>query len=191
MNTLKSKLTLTMVILLTTLSFEVSHACISNEYNKAYSLFKHSDYRDSLLGFTDLYKGGCPTSPYFLGIHYAYGLGVKQNYEIAIKYFNDFLDKDNGKQPRSYRANTYLALAIIYKSKGQLQKAHEYLVESAKIGNTEAMFLLGRSYIDKTQPYYTQTNLKGAFFWLNKAALYGNVAAMKLINDNSLYDSKS
>lgn len=75
---------------------------------------------------------------------------------------------------------------MIYKSKNQTSKAHEYLVESAKLGNMEAIFLLGRSYIDKTQPYHTQRNLKEAFLWLNKAANYGNIEAMRLIYQHSL-----
>lgn len=52
------------------------------------------------------------------------------------------------------------------------------------------MFFLGRSYIDKDQPYYVETNHKKAFLWLNKAASYGNVKAMKLIYANNLYEKK-
>ena len=110
---------------------------------------------------------------------------------MAIKYFDVFLSKDNYKQPRKYRANAYLALAVIYNSKGDVEKAHKYLQQSAKADNTEAMFFLGRSYIDKDQPYYVETNHKEAFFWINKAATYGNVKAMQLIYENSLYEKKS
>ncbi|AXA33117.1 tetratricopeptide repeat protein [Francisella adeliensis] len=178
-------------ILLGCLSFQISQACISTEYNRAYSKFQHSDYISSAKAFANLYENGCPTSPYFLGIHYAYGLGVKKNTDMAIKYFDIFLAKKNHKQPRRYRANASLALAIIYNSKGDTEKAHKYLEQSAKADNTEAMFFLGRSYIDKDQPYYVETNRKEAFLWLNKAASYGNVKAMKLIYENSLYIKKT
>ena len=173
-------------ILLASFSIQIANACISKAYNDAYSLFKHGEYSQSVPAFTKLYKNGCPTSPYFLGTYYTYGIAVKPNYDTAIKYFDKFLDKNNLAQPRDYRANAYRALALIYKSKNQPQKAHDYLIDSAKLGNTEAMFLLGRSFIDKNQPYHTQTNLKDAFTWLNKAANYGNIEAMKLIYQHAL-----
>ncbi|WP_440682481.1 tetratricopeptide repeat protein [Cysteiniphilum halobium] len=173
-------------ILLASLSIQTANACLSKAYNDAYALFKHGQYSQSLTAFTKLYNNGCPTSPYFLGIYYTYGIAVKPNYDTAIKYFDKFLDKKNLAQPRDYRANTYRALALIYKSKNQPQKAHGYLIDSAKLGNIEAMFLLGRSYIGKDQPYYTKTDLHQAFIWLNKAANYGNIEAMKLIYRHAL-----
>jgi TPR repeat protein len=176
--------------ILLSLNLQFSYACISNEYNRAYSLFKHSDYTESTKAFIELYKKGCPTSPYFLGISYTYGIGSKQDFDIAIKYFDTFLDKSNKKQPRNYRANAYLALAYIYKSKKELNKANEYLIESAELDNSEAIFFLGRSYINEKQPYHIKTDSKKAFYWLNKAANYGNVEAMKLIYQYDLY-SKS
>lgn len=190
MNSVRKTIILT-TVLLGCLSFQISQACISTEYNRAYSKFEHSDYASSAKAFANLYKNGCPTSPYFLGIHYAYGLGVKKNTDTAIKYFNDFISKDNRKQPRRYRANTYLALAVIYNSKGDIKKAHKYLKQSAKADNVEAMFFLGRSYINKNQPYFVETDHKEAFFWLNKAANYGNIKSMELIYANSLYEKKS
>lgn len=163
------------------LTLNSSYACISDEYNRAYSLYKHNDYDKSFNAFLNLYKLGCPTSPYFVGIHYAYGIGTKENHEAAIKYFNIFLDKNNPKRPRDYRGNAYLALAYIYNLDGKTTRANECLFESASVGNTEAMFLLGRSYTNNNQPYYVKTDLEKALFWLNKAANAGNVTAMQLI----------
>lgn len=59
---------------------------------------------------------------------------------------------------------------------------------SAEIGNAEAMFFLGKSYMANNQQI--ETNPQKAFFWLNKADQSGNIEAMKLIYDNDLY-SKS
>ncbi len=186
MISIKPKTMLTISLFFSGLGFQIAHACISKEYNDAYALFKHSEYTKSVPAFTKLYHNGCPTSPYFLGTYYTYGIAVEENYDTAIKYFDQFLDKKNLAQPRDYRANAYRALALIYQSKNQTQKAHDYLVDSAKLGNTEAMFLLGRSYINEGLPYHTTTNLKEAYVWLNKAANYGNVEAMKLIYEHSL-----
>ncbi|AEE26222.1 membrane protein of unknown function [Francisella hispaniensis] len=187
MQNFKNKIILVVVFIFLALSMQLSYACISNEYNKAYSLYRNSDYSGSAKAFMDLYKKGCPTSPYFLGIFYTYGIGVKQDLDLAIKYFDVFLDKNNNKQPRHYRANAYLALAYIYKTKNLMKKANKYLTLSAEIDNVEAMFFLGKSYLADNQPYYIETNLEKAFFWLNKAAQNGNIEAMKLIYDNNLY----
>ncbi|WP_440993153.1 tetratricopeptide repeat protein [Cysteiniphilum litorale] len=173
-------------VLLASFSIQTANACLSKAYNDAYALFKHGQYSQSVPAFTKLYNNGCPTSPYFLGTYYTYGIAVKPNYDTAIKYFDKFLDKKNLAQPRDYRANAYRALALIYNAKNQPAKAHAYLIDSAKLGNTEAMYLLGRSYIGKDQPYYTKTDLHQAFIWLNKAANYGNIAAMKLIYQHEL-----
>lgn len=187
MRSLKNKIILVVTFIFLTLSMQLSYACISNEYTKAYSLYRNSDYSDSVKAFMELYKKGCPTSPYFLGIFYTYGIGVKQDLDLAIKYFDVFLDKNNNKQPRHYRANAYLALAYIYKTQGQIEQANQYLALSAEIDNTEAMFFLGKSYVANNQPYYIETNPQKAFFWLNKAAQSGNIEAMRLIYDNDLY----
>lgn len=182
----RKALLISSILLIGLSTHQTANACISKAYNDAYALFKHGQYRQSVPAFTKLYNNGCPTSPYFLGTYYTYGIAVKPNYDMAIQYFDKFLDKKNLAQPRDYRANAYRALALIYKSKNQMQKAHSYLIDSAKLGNTEAMFLLGRSYIDKDQSYHTQTDLKQACNWLNKAANYGNIEAMKLIYQHEL-----
>ncbi|ABK89756.1 sel1 repeat family protein [Francisella tularensis subsp. novicida U112] len=187
MQSFKNKIILVITFIFLNLSMQVSYACISNEYNKAYSLYRNSDYSDSAKAFIELYKKGCPTSPYFLGIFYTYRIGVKQDLDLAKKYFDVFLDKNNSKQPRHYRANAYLALAYIYKTQGQIEQANQYLALSAEIDNTEAMFFLGKSYLASNQPYHVETNPKKAFYWLNKAAQNGNIEAMKLIYDNNLY----
>ncbi|WP_116963777.1 tetratricopeptide repeat protein [Fastidiosibacter lacustris] len=182
----KSRILITTGVLLAGLGFQLAHACVSKAYNDAYALFKHGEYAKSVPAFTKLYNNGCPTSPFFLGTYYTYGIAVKQNYDTAIKYFDKFLDEKNLVQPRDYRASVYRSLALIYKEKNQPQKAFDYLVESAKLGNTESMFLLGRSYLSEDQPYHTKTNLKEAFYWLNKVAVLGNIEAMKLIYQHSL-----
>ncbi|APA82954.1 hypothetical protein [Francisella tularensis] len=56
MQSFKNKIILVITFVFLNLSMQVSYACISNEYNKAYSLYRNSDYSDSAKAFIELYK---------------------------------------------------------------------------------------------------------------------------------------
>ena len=172
------------------MSFQVAQACRSKAYNVAYQLYKNNEYNKAFKAFNQLYKNGCPTSPFFLGTFYTYGLATKPDYNKAINYFVKFLDNKNIVQSRDYRANAYRALALIYKTKGESKKAFGYLGDSVKLGNQEAMFYLGRSYVSNKEPYHVKTDFKKAYYWLSKVAKNGNIQAMKLIYDYGLQDKK-
>lgn len=183
-------LVFTKLLIVVCLILDRGYTCISEEYNDAYSLFKNGQYSESINKFNNLNNKGCPLSSFFLGIYYTYGIGINQDLEQATYYLNKFLDINNLAQPRDYREQAYCALSFIYKEKLEIEKSLYYLLQAANMGNKEAQYILGISYLSDIEPYHLQKNFKASFYWLKQLAISGNIDAMKLIDKCSLHNYK-
>ena len=175
-----------LTILIFTLTIQKVDACRKKEYREAMQLHKNSKYMEAKQKFEILDENGCPTSSFYLGIYYAYGIGLKQNIDRAIFYCEKFLDKNNKVQPRKYRDVAYRTLSELYLKSDNYSKSFNYLLKSAQIGNCESQLKIGEYYLNGDSKSRVAKDKRKAAYWLNKSAANYNIKAMQLIYEKNL-----
>ena len=145
-------------------------------------------------------ESGADGGKLFTGLCYFAGFGTEQNYEKAFELFNeaasDYMDVpvlvvgSTGSHQESLRINhesEYKDLALFLigycyaEGKGVQQdyeKAFKYFLESAEVGNSEAMANVGAYY---WQGKGVEQDYDQAFYWCLKGAESGNATAMNTL----------
>lgn len=97
-----------------------------------------------------------------LGVIYANGLGVEQNYKKAVYWYSQAAEKQN-KEAISNLANCYLLGRGVEQDD---RKAAEYHSKAASLGNPASQNLLGQMYLKGKG---MEQNYTKAIYWLRKA----------------------
>lgn len=156
------------------------------------------NYEKAFLLLSKYSKGNNPEALNGLGIMYLYGLGIKQDFEFANKYFEkanvlgDKVAKINlgelYRQKNDLNTSKYWyeraivdnpskaheGLSKIYLDQKNYEKAFFHAKEAAQLGNTESEYNLGVFY---ENGIYIKKNLNEARVWYLKAAEKGHLDA--------------
>ena len=162
-----------------------SSACA--DYVEAKKFYDNQNYTDAFNEVISSAEAGDPDSLNLLGILYLNGLGVDENVDAAVEYFEKAIEK------KSFKA--YLNLASIYKSNkwGRLdnKKAEILLLRaiesSEKEVSAQAAFDLGLLYYFEPS---LQINELKALDYLRRAAKQDHVLAMLALGHLSKSESE-
>ncbi|MCF7923499.1 MAG: sel1 repeat family protein [Candidatus Izimaplasma sp.] len=190
------------------------------QLEKAKQLYIAKKYKDSFNLFKTL-ADSLPEASYYLGMHYYLGLATKQKYDLAYEAFKRSweglypegiymlgrlyetgrgVNKNLKQAINLYQAakdseNAKLRLAIMYEEgigcDKDLAKAIKLYNDLQKLGNSFAMYKIGRFYL---QGKGLKKNLNNGYKWLNKALSKGNLLAMnyfRLIGSRAKEDIRS
>lgn len=105
--------------------------------------FDNEDYKTANKYFKKLLEYNVPVAFAFLGMNYYYGYGFKENEDTALKYFEKYfyLVKDK-KDPDMYAEATYI-VGEIYNNKDNTEKALEFYIKGADLGDSQSQFRAG------------------------------------------------
>ncbi|WP_420554266.1 EH signature domain-containing protein [Neptuniibacter marinus] len=109
---------------------------------------------------------------------------IARRAEELEPWFTSFFEREKslgklGKSLHDANAQKYLLKGKRYDDLGYLSKMAESFEISAKLGNSEAMYLLA-AYLLSCKPLSMEKRVKGEF-WLEKAAKAGHPKAVKLL----------
>ena len=157
------------------------------DYVEAKKFYDNQNYTDAFNEVISSAEAGDPDSLNLLGILYLNGLGVDENVDAAVEYFEKAIEK------KSFKA--YLNLASIYKSNkwGRLdnKKAEILLLRaiesSEKEVSAQAAFDLGLLYYFEPS---LQINELKALDYLRRAAKQDHVLAMLALGHLSKSESE-
>jgi TPR repeat protein len=149
------------------------------DFRAGLDAYQRGDYTAALKEWQPIADGGDPHAQYNLGLLYARGLGVPQDYERAIAWYR--LAASQGVAAAQYN------LGVMY-ANGQgvpvnRQEAAKWFLEAAQQGIAQAAIGLGRMYDEGEGAFH---NPAEAVKWYRKAAEQGIVSAA--FNLGVMYD---
>jgi TPR repeat protein len=159
-----------LVMLMLMLSF--SHAAIAGDLEDAIAAAKKGDFATALRLWTPLAEQGDIEAQFNLGMLYADGKGVAQNYKTAVKLF--MLSAEQGD------ADAQSNLGVMYNNGSGVEQDYKTAVKwymiAAEQGYSKAQYNLGVAYYNGTG--VAQDYVK-AHMWFNIAAINGKADAIK------------
>ncbi len=117
---------------------------LEQAYKQATKLFKTGDFTASLEALLPLAEQGHVLAQYNVGVLHRDGLGTKQNYKVAIKWFKLAVDQNY--------ANAQFNLGNMYRDGHGVEQDYETAVAlyrlAAAQGHASGQYMLGALYID-------------------------------------------
>ena len=144
-------------------------------YNKGLEFYKKGQAQKAAERFRKAAEQGYAPAQYNLGVCYAKGQGVAQNYAEAVKWYSKAAEQGN-----KYAQNN---LGVCYcKGQGVAQnyaEAVKWFTKAAEQGDAPSMYLLGLMYAQGTG---VEADKQMAIQWLTKAANKGFKPAREILN---------
>ena len=132
--------------------------------------YRNQDYRTAMRFLRPLADKGKSNAQYDVGLMYANGQGVSQNFAIAATWYRKAADQGDG--------DAMTNLGFMYEHGQGVQQDYEEAIQwyqkAAEQGNAVAQFNLGASYANGLGG---QRDYSAAVKWYRKAASQGNSAA--------------
>jgi len=158
--------------LLVMLMLSFSHAVIADNYEDGLEAHDKGDFETALRLWTPLAEQGDIEAQFNLGMLYADGKGVAQNYKTAVKLF--MLSAEQGD------ADAQSNLGVMYNNGSGVEQDYKTAVKwymiAAEQGYSKAQYNLGVAYYNGTG--VAQDYVK-AHMWFNIAAINGKADAIK------------
>ena len=134
---------------------------------KAWSDYNTGKYNDALTTLQPMALDGNATAQLIVGLCYENGLGVEQNSETAMKWYE--LASEQKNAPAQVRLAYCYALGLGVPK--DAAKAVQLIQDAAGAGDPEAQFTLALYY--SKGMYGLEKNLEESFAWMQKSAEQG------------------